>query len=97
MSNTKDFKVKAGIQPTVYHEGVGTVTSGSTTIAYDVANISFDSKTFDVSSQAQYPAGVAFKSDGTKMYVAGAAGTGTGTVTLEGYSALAATVSYMEV
>ena len=80
MANNKDFKVKNGIQPTVYHEGVGTVTSGSTTIAYDVANISFDSKTFDVSSQAQYPAGVAFKSDGTKMYVAGAAGTGTGDV-----------------
>lgn len=30
-------------------------------------------------------------------FIASAAGTGTGTVTLEGYSALAATVSYMEV
>ena len=80
MSNNKDFKVKNGIQPTVYHEGLGTVTSGSVTVSYDVANISFDSKTFSVASQAEYPAGVAFKDDGTKMYVAGAAGTGTGDV-----------------
>jgi hypothetical protein len=29
MANDKDFKVKNGIQPTVYHEAVGTVTSGS--------------------------------------------------------------------
>jgi len=39
MSNNKDFKVKNGIQPTVYHEGLGTVTSGSVTVGYDLANI----------------------------------------------------------
>lgn len=39
MANNKDFKVKNGIQPTSYHEGVGAVTSGSVTVGYDLANI----------------------------------------------------------
>jgi len=39
MANNKDFKVKNGIQPTAYHEGLGTVTSGSVTVGYDLANI----------------------------------------------------------
>ena len=39
MANNKDFKVKNGIQPTVYHEGVGSVTSGSVTVGYDLASI----------------------------------------------------------
>ena len=39
MANDKDFKVKNGIQPTVYHEGVGSVTSGSVTVGYDLASI----------------------------------------------------------
>ena len=39
MANNKDFKVKNGIKPTVYHEGVGSVTSGSVTVGYDLASI----------------------------------------------------------
>ena len=71
MANNKDFKVKNGIQPTVYHEGVGSVTSGSTTTGYNtVDNWAYDSVSFSVSSQSTDPYGVAFKSDGTKMYIA---------------------------
>jgi hypothetical protein len=38
---------------------------------YDIANASYDSKTYDVSSQELYPQALAFKDDGTKMYVCG--------------------------
>ena len=65
--NTKDFKVKSGIQPTVYHEAVGTVVSGS--VGYSLANASYDSKSFSVASQTTLPVGLRFKSDGTKVYV----------------------------
>ena len=69
MSNNKDFKVKNGIQPTSYFEGVGTVVSGSE--GYALANASYDSVSFSVASQDAGPRAVAFKSDGTKMYYAG--------------------------
>ena len=32
MSNDKDFKVKNGIQPAVYQEGLGTIATGSVTV-----------------------------------------------------------------
>ena len=83
MANDKDFilknaievggstKVTIGDAPTV----------GSTTVAFDIANLSYDSVvTPSLSSQVQYAAGVAFKPDGTKMYVASAGGTGAGDV-----------------
>ena len=69
MANNKDFKVKNGIQPTVYHEGLGTVTSGS--VGYYLAGASYDSKSFSVSSQETNQRGITFKSDGTEMYVVG--------------------------
>jgi DNA-binding beta-propeller fold protein YncE len=65
MANDKDFKVKNGIQPTVYHEGVGTVVSGS--VGYYLAGASYDNKSF-TPSPAINSLGVAFKTDGTKMY-----------------------------
>lgn len=68
MANNKDFKVKNSIQPTVYHEGLGTVTSGVE--EYSLANASYDSVSFSVASQATGLVSVQFKSDGTKMYVA---------------------------
>ena len=71
MANDKDFKVKNGIQPTVYHEGVGTVVSGSE--GYSLSSASYDSKSFSVASQEGAAGGVQFKSDGTKMYVCGQA------------------------
>jgi len=69
MSNNKDFKVKNGIQPTVYHEGLGTVVSG--TAGYNLAGASYDSKSFSVASQDIYPYAIFFKPDGTKMYSVG--------------------------
>ena len=65
MSNNKDFKVKNGIKPTVYNEGVGTVVSGSE--AYSLAAASYDSVSF-TPSPAINSIGLAFKTDGTKMY-----------------------------
>ena len=67
--NNKDFKVKNGIKPTVYHEAVGTFTSGS--VGYSLASASPDNKSFSVSSQDSEPQGIYFKPDGTKVYVLG--------------------------
>ena len=41
----------------------------SLSTAWDVSTASYDSVTFDVSTQAPAPYGIDFKSDGTKMYV----------------------------
>jgi len=71
MSNDKDFKIKNGIQPASYQEGLGTVTSGSVTVGYDLSVAAYDSKSFSVSTQESTPRASAFKSDGTKMYVVG--------------------------
>ncbi len=72
MSNNKDFKVKNGIQPTVYHEGLGTVTSGSE--AWSLGAASYDGVSFSVAAQESAPRGISFKPDGTKMYVLGTTG-----------------------
>ena len=69
MSNNKDFKVKNGIQPTVYQEGVGTVVSAS--VGYSLSSAVYDSVSFSVASQETGPQDIAFNSDGTKMYVIG--------------------------
>ena len=72
MSNDKDFKVKNGIQPTVYQEGLGTIATGSVTVGYTDASLwAYSSKSYSVTSQETDPAGFAFKSDGTKMYLIG--------------------------
>ena len=68
MANNKDFKVKNGIQPTVYHEGVGTVTSGSVSNGYDLSVAAFDSVTASI-SQVGDERGLRFSTDGTKFYV----------------------------
>jgi len=69
MSNNKDFKVKNGIQPTSYYEGVGTVVSGSE--GYSLASASYDSVSFSVASQDTTPFSIFFKPDGTKLYLLG--------------------------
>jgi len=69
MANDKDFKVKNGVQPTVYHEGVGTVVS--VTNAYNLSSISYEDKSFLASSQESIPVGASFNNDGTKMYIVG--------------------------
>jgi 6-phosphogluconolactonase (cycloisomerase 2 family) len=67
MSNNKDFKVKNGIQPTVYHEAVGTVTSGAE--GYYLSGASYANKSFDPASQGSNPFDIILNNDGTKMYV----------------------------
>lgn len=67
MANNKDFKVKNGIQPTVYNEGVGTVVSGSE--GYYLSGASYDSKSLNASSQVSAARDVAFNGDGSKAYV----------------------------
>jgi len=68
MANNKDFKVKNGIQPTVYHEGLGTVTSGVSVSGYDLSVAAFDSVTASI-SQVGDERGLRFSTDGTKFYV----------------------------
>ena len=72
MANNKDFKVKNGIQPTVYHEGVGTVVSGTT--GYNIAGASYDSVSFSVASEETVPYKIRFNNDGTKLYMIGVSG-----------------------
>lgn len=69
MANNKDFKVKNGIQPTVYNEGVGTVVSGSE--RYSIGSAIYDSKSFSVNAQDTNANGFTFNATGTKLYVVG--------------------------
>lgn len=71
MANNKDFKVKNGIKPTAYHEGVGTVTSGSVTVGYDISAASYDSVSFYLGNQltAAAPTSIAFNNTGTKLFI----------------------------
>ena len=80
MSNNKDFKVKNGIQPTVYHEAVGTVVSDS--VGYAVSNGTYDSKSFATTAQENAPHGISIKPDGTKLFVLGNGGDDVGEYTL---------------
>ena len=68
MANNKDFKVKNGIQPTVYHEAVGTVVSGSE--GYYLSGLSSSNKSASVSEDGT-PIGSHISSDGTKLYMIG--------------------------
>jgi sugar lactone lactonase YvrE len=50
------------------------LTGANVTNNYDIANASYDSKSLSVNAQDSVPQGLAFKSDGTKMYMLGQAG-----------------------
>jgi DNA-binding beta-propeller fold protein YncE len=69
MSNDKDFRVKNGIKPTAYYEGLGTVVSD--VVGYSIGSASYDSVSFSVAAQETSPLGMAFSNDGTKMYMIG--------------------------
>tara|TARA_R110000823_G_scaffold296541_2_gene416532 strand:+ start:504 stop:2138 length:1635 start_codon:yes stop_codon:yes gene_type:complete len=58
---TKMF-VMGGVSDTVFEYDLST--------AWDISTASYNSVSFSVSTQASVPEGVAFKSDGSKMYVA---------------------------
>ena len=47
------------------------LTGANVAAGYDIANASYDNKNFSVASQEANPEGLAFKSDGTKMYISG--------------------------
>lgn len=72
MANDKDFVVNG---PVVVGKDtkvtVGTFTESAQQTSYDIANASYDSKSFNFSSQDSSPVDVAFKTDGTKLYVMG--------------------------
>ena len=68
MSNDKDFKVKKGVKPTVYHEKLGTVVVPEG-LGYDLSSASYDNKSFSVFAQASVPISSFVKNDGTKMYI----------------------------
>jgi len=55
--------------------GSATVFQYSMSTAYDLYSASYSSKSFDVSTQDSAPTGLAFNSDGTKMYIGGDATT----------------------
>ena len=69
MANTKDFKVKNGIQPTVYHEGLGTVnTSGSTaTLDLSTGSVFEITPTSDIQVNLSNPAASAIVSQATLL------------------------------
>ena len=60
-----------GFFETTEGDTVGTVTAGTET--YDIANASYDSVSLNVASQDGSPKGIAFKSDGTRMFLTGSA------------------------
>lgn len=68
MANDKDFKVKNGIQPTVYHESLGTVTSG--TVGYALNFATLDENRLDYSGQDSFPQQGRFGDSGSKFYIA---------------------------
>ena len=67
MANDKNFIIKNGLQAGRYLQTGGTETAETT--SYDLAGTSYDSKSFDFSSQFTNDGGLAFNNDGTKMYI----------------------------
>lgn len=67
MANNKDFKVNSGIQPTVYLEGLGTVSTGTSTNTYDLAGATYTSGSYISPTDV---GAIFMKPDGTKLYIA---------------------------
>lgn len=63
---TKMYIVRNGASDFIYQYTLST--------AWDVSTASYDSKSLDVAAQDSAPQGVAFKTDGTKMYLLGNTG-----------------------
>ena len=61
----------SGTKMYVIGNGTDSVYQYTLTTAYDISTASYASKSFSVATQDNTPKGVAFKSDGTKMYVCG--------------------------
>ena len=69
MANDKSFKIKNGLLAGRYLQSAGTETAGSE--GYSIAGASYDSKSFSVQAQEGNFQDMAFKPDGTKVYVVG--------------------------
>lgn len=73
MANDKDFIVKNAVEVGgSVKTTLGTVTSNVQQTSYDISN-AVNTTSFSLASQDTQPSGISFKSDGTKMYVAGMA------------------------
>ena len=70
LPNELSFK-DDGAKMYVVGQGSSTVHQYSLSTAWDVSTASYDSVSFNVSSQETTPQGIFFKDDGTKMYVVG--------------------------
>ena len=73
MANDKSFKVKNGLLAGRYLQSAGTETAGSD--PWSISAISYDSKSFLLSSQDSEPRQIFIKPDGTKLYLAGGTNT----------------------
>ena len=72
MANDKDFVVAGAVEVGKDTKvTLGTVTDNVQQTSYDIASASYDNKSFNFSSQDSSPVDVAFKTDGTKLYVMG--------------------------
>lgn len=72
MANDKDFIVKNAVEiGGSVKTTLGTMTKGITT---QISDFAYDSKSFDTTSESGVPQSVAFKDDGTKMYVVASGG-----------------------
>lgn len=69
-SYTGDVDITGELLVDSYNETFKKVSSVSA-ISFDFSFASYDSKSFSTASQESTPRGIAFKSDGTKMYVTG--------------------------
>jgi hypothetical protein len=70
MANDKDFVVKNAVEVGGSTKTtLGSITENVQQTSYDIANASYDSKSFSVSSQDTGTRGFTFKSDGTEMYL----------------------------
>ncbi len=67
---TGDVTITGELLADSYNEKFKRVSSVAATTGYQLGSAAYDSKSFSVSSQVSVPKGLAFNSDGTKMFVA---------------------------
>ena len=70
-THTGDVDITGELLVDSYNETFKKVSSVASVSSYDIANASYDSKSFSVSSQETGPYAVAISNDGTKMFVVG--------------------------
>ena len=71
---TGDVRITGELLADSYNEKVKRVSSVATTTGYLLASAAYASKSFNVGTQDTNPSGIAFNSDGTKVFIVGQAG-----------------------